>query len=176
MFSKNQCKQIVDLIYSTMGITQNKERHPEVDVYTHLIQGYELAKQSFNKLINELTLNTELTSQEKEHKVKQEKEFLLSVILHDIGKTSSDYQKHDMAGYYKLKELGFIPRNVLLLVRHHINIELYINDSNHNQWLSNIPKVIVEQLKRLHVIDAISRNPDLTPRFNVDEFYTIFSD
>ena len=152
---ENHCTKLFNLIVTCQGITQNKIRHPEADVYTHLIQCYNLAKNKFKKPYNN-----------------EDKEFILAALLHDIGKIKQP-RDHDKHGADMLNKLNFIPKKTIWLVKHHINIEIWLTKGIGN-WFYKTNKHDLYLLKELHKIDNLGRDPNTFPRLNINEFKHIF--
>lgn len=149
MFDERQFEIIFDQILRCQGVEQNTKRHPEVDVFTHLLQCGEIAQQETNN-----------------------QELILASYLHDIGKIKGR-PYHDNIGYRILKNLGFVPKKTLWLVKHHLHIELFIKGKKDN-WFKNTSFSDMGLLLKLYRYDRMSRDPSWIPRLDKENFKKIF--
>jgi hypothetical protein len=149
MFDERQYEIIFDHILRCQGVEQNTKRHPEVDVFTHLVQCGELAQKETSN-----------------------KELILAAYLHDIGKLKGR-PYHDTTGYRMLKGFDFIPKKTLWLIRHHLHIELFVKGKA-DRWFKTISDNDMGMLIRLHRFDKMARDPSWVPRFDKDKFKLIF--
>jgi len=149
MFDERQYEIIFDQILRCQGVEQNTKRHPEVDVFTHLVQCGEIAKKETDN-----------------------KELILAAYLHDVGKIKGR-PYHDINGYKMLKSLGFIPKKTLWLVRHHLHIELYIKGKV-DRWFKNVSSSDMGLLLKLYRYDRMARDPSWIPRLDKNKFKQIF--
>jgi len=150
MFNVFQIKKLIALIYKCKDVALNSKTHPELDLFIHLVQCFNMACEE--------TFDTNI---------------ILAAALHDIGKCQSVH-RHAIIGYEILKDLNFIPTSTLWLVKNHMNLDSFIKGKKHILG-KHISAYQLSSLTKLYRIDKGSRKRKDLMTFDIDKFFKVFS-
>jgi len=148
IFTEKELNPVFDILESCRDIGQNTDRHPEGDVFMHLLQSMHFA---FNET--------------------DDIDLIIAAIFHDIGKTI-DTKKHPEIGAEILTKYHLSEKTIWLVANHMLFMD-YIegNDEKHiNLDLKVLPhQPYYIELTILARIDKMAREKNLIIPFNRQE-------